>query len=154
MQPIQPVGLSKRRRNPSSPDQLNLFELAGPTTPLIVVREARCDALLPGRANAATADETDGTASCSPARRPKQKRARATRVRQETSNEHSMLVEDAAAFLSVSVKTLEAWRGLGKGPRFLKLGRAVRYTKAALELFMRARTVQNSAEGRMLDTRR
>lgn len=59
--------------------------------------------------------------------------------------------EDAADMLAVSVKTLEAWRRLGKGPRFVKLGRAVRYALEDLEDFSRARTVNNSAEGRMLD---
>lgn len=59
--------------------------------------------------------------------------------------------EDAADMLAVSVKTLEAWRRLGKGPRFVKLGRAVRYALEDLEDFSRERTVNNSAEGRMLD---
>src|SRR5688572_15811814 len=39
-----------------------------------------------------------------------------------------LTVEEAAQVLCVSVKTLEAWRRLGKGPVFVKLGRSVRYT--------------------------
>ena len=33
----------------------------------------------------------------------------------------------AAEFLSLSPKTLSRWRWLGKGPRFRKLGGAIRY---------------------------
>jgi hypothetical protein len=65
-----------------------------------------------------------------------------------------LTVEQAAELLCVSVKTLEAWRRLGKGPLFVKLGRAVRYEMQALDQFTRSRTVRNSAEGRMLDARR
>ncbi|MCR6645893.1 MAG: helix-turn-helix domain-containing protein [Terricaulis sp.] len=65
-----------------------------------------------------------------------------------------LTVEEAAQVLSVSVKTLEAWRRLGKGPEFVKLGRSVRYTMRALDQFTLERTVRNSAEGRMLDMRR
>lgn len=65
-----------------------------------------------------------------------------------------LTVEEAAQVLCVSVKTLEAWRRLGKGPMFVKLGRAVRYTMRDLDQFTLARTVRNSAEGRLLDARR
>lgn len=65
-----------------------------------------------------------------------------------------LTVEEAAQVLCVSVKTLEAWRRLGKGPMFVKLGRAVRYTMRDLDQFTLARTVRNSAEGRLLDVRR
>jgi hypothetical protein len=65
-----------------------------------------------------------------------------------------LTVEEAAQVLCVSVKTLEAWRRLGKGPVFVKLGRSVRYTMRALDQFTLERTVRNSAEGRMLDARR
>ena len=65
-----------------------------------------------------------------------------------------LTVEEAAQVLCVSFKTLEAWRRLGKGPVFVKLGRSVRYTMRALDQFTLERTVRNSAEGRMLDARR
>jgi predicted DNA-binding transcriptional regulator AlpA len=64
-----------------------------------------------------------------------------------------LTVEEAAQVLCVSVKTLEAWRRLGKGPMFVKLGRSVRYTMRDLDQFTRERTVRNSAEGRLLDAR-
>lgn len=36
---------------------------------------------------------------------------------------------------SASVKTLQAWRQQGKGPRYLKLSRAIRYPIDAVEEF-------------------
>ncbi|MBC7767420.1 MAG: helix-turn-helix domain-containing protein [Phycisphaerales bacterium] len=70
------------------------------------------------------------------------------------AEDRRLTVEEAAELLSVSVKTLEAWRRLGKGPEFVKLGRSVRYTMRALDRFTRERTVRNSAEGRLLDAHR
>ncbi|MEO8481995.1 MAG: helix-turn-helix domain-containing protein [Acidobacteriota bacterium] len=37
---------------------------------------------------------------------------------------------DAARILGLSVATLRAWRLKGKGPRFVRFGRAVRYLEA------------------------
>lgn len=68
--------------------------------------------------------------------------------------DRGLTVEEAARVLCVSVKTLEAWRRLGKGPMFVKLGRSVRYTMRDLDQFTRERTVRNSAEGRLLDAQR
>jgi len=68
-----------------------------------------------------------------------------------TQQDRRLTVDETAAILSVSVKTLEAWRRLGKGPMFVKLGRSVRYTMRALNAFTDERTVRNSAEGRLLD---
>ena len=45
---------------------------------------------------------------------------------------------EAAHMLSLSVKTLRRWRWAGKGPRFLKLGAAVRYDSADLTAFIEA----------------
>ncbi len=36
---------------------------------------------------------------------------------------------------SISVKTLQAWRLKGGGPRFIKLGRAIRYRLEDIENF-------------------
>jgi hypothetical protein len=41
----------------------------------------------------------------------------------------------AARMLNLPRKTLRAWRCLGRGPEFVKLGRAVRYRTGALEAF-------------------
>ena len=45
---------------------------------------------------------------------------------------------EAADYLGLSVKTLRRWRWAGKGPRFLKLGGAVRYDPADLKAFIDA----------------
>jgi len=89
-----------------------------------------------------------------PTRTPRPKRDAKRTPQAALSEDRRLTVEETAELLSVSVKTLEAWRRLGKGPEFVKLGRAVRYTMRALDTFTRARTVRNSAEGRLLDAQR
>jgi predicted DNA-binding transcriptional regulator AlpA len=48
---------------------------------------------------------------------------------------------EVADRLGLSVATLRAWRFRGKGPRFLRLGRSVRYLRADIDHFVRASTV-------------
>jgi len=49
---------------------------------------------------------------------------------------------DAAAYLGVTVGTLEVWRCTRRYPlSFVKVGRLVRYRRAALEAFIVSRTV-------------
>jgi predicted DNA-binding transcriptional regulator AlpA len=48
---------------------------------------------------------------------------------------------EVADMLGLSVATLRAWRHRGQGPRFLRLGRAVRYLPADLEAFVRVSAV-------------
>jgi len=45
---------------------------------------------------------------------------------------------DAAARLGLKVATLRAWRHQGKGPAFVRLGRAIRYLPSDVEKFLRA----------------
>jgi len=45
-----------------------------------------------------------------------------------------------AARLGVSRSTLQSWRYTGRGPRFIKLGRMVRYRTADIDAFLRANT--------------
>ncbi len=55
---------------------------------------------------------------------------------------------EAARVLHLSVKTLRRWRWAGKGPRFLKIGGAVRYDPADLEAFIDdARRTSTSDDG-------
>ena len=55
----------------------------------------------------------------------------------------------AAARLSISARTLEKWRVGGAGPRYVKLGRAVRYPAAELDAFvLRQMRDSTSAEDR------
>jgi hypothetical protein len=52
----------------------------------------------------------------------------------------------AAEFLGVSVRTLQAWRVRGGGPRYCKIGRAVRYQRRALIEFQAEHTVTSTTE--------
>jgi predicted DNA-binding transcriptional regulator AlpA len=48
--------------------------------------------------------------------------------------------------LGLSVATLRAWRHRGRGPRFLRLGRSVRYLPSDLEDFVRASAVDTQSD--------
>jgi predicted DNA-binding transcriptional regulator AlpA len=54
--------------------------------------------------------------------------------------------QEAVRRLTVSVKTLQAWRVRGGGPRFVKVGRLVRYTEVDIEEFIRLHTMSSTAE--------
>jgi predicted DNA-binding transcriptional regulator AlpA len=54
--------------------------------------------------------------------------------------------QQAAQILRVTVKALQKWRVTGAGPRFVKIGRLVRYTEEALEEYIQQRTVASTAE--------
>lgn len=47
---------------------------------------------------------------------------------------------ELAARLGVSRSTLQSWRYSGRGPRYIKLGRLVRYRNADVEAFLNAST--------------
>ena len=53
---------------------------------------------------------------------------------------------EAASILGLSTKTLRRWRWAGKGPRFLKLGAAVRYERAELAAFIEAGRRQSTSD--------
>jgi hypothetical protein len=48
--------------------------------------------------------------------------------------------------LGLSVATLRAWRHRGKGPRFLRLGRSVRYLPLDVDEFVRASAVDTQSD--------
>jgi predicted DNA-binding transcriptional regulator AlpA len=52
--------------------------------------------------------------------------------------EHLLNEYQAAAFLNLAVPTLRRWRWAGRGPRFVKIGAAVRYEPAELEAYIAA----------------
>jgi hypothetical protein len=60
----------------------------------------------------------------------------------------------AATFLGVSVRTLQAWRVRGGGPPYVKIGRAVRYQRRALVMFQEAHTVTSTTEADAKDGER
>ena len=53
----------------------------------------------------------------------------------------------AAKFLSLSVRTLQAWRLRGDGPAYVRAGRAIRYRRSDLVAWINENTVaqQNCA---------
>jgi Helix-turn-helix domain len=50
----------------------------------------------------------------------------------------------AADFLSLSVRTLQAWRARAFGPAFVRAGRAIRYRRRDLLAWMDANTVSSA----------
>lgn len=53
---------------------------------------------------------------------------------------HRLIKErEAAHILNLKVSTLRRWRWAGRGPRFLKLGGAVRYDPADLSTYIQSR---------------
>jgi len=62
-----------------------------------------------------------------------------------TQPTRALTEREVADLLGLSVATLRAWRHRGQGPRFLRLGRAVRYLPADLEDFVRASAVDAHA---------
>ena len=52
----------------------------------------------------------------------------------------------AAAVLSLSESTLEKMRVYGNGPKYLKLGRAVRYRETDLQAWVAARSATSTSD--------
>ncbi|KAB2869624.1 MAG: helix-turn-helix domain-containing protein [Bauldia sp.] len=52
----------------------------------------------------------------------------------------------AAKLMGLSVRTLQAWRVRGGGPRFMRFGRAVRYRRRDLIEYMDQRAVNSTTE--------
>ncbi len=73
---------------------------------------------------------------------------------QQIECQPSLLKEsEAARILNVEIATLRRWRWAGKGPRFLKIGGAVRYGPADLEAFIsEARRTSTSDDGTAAQT--
>jgi predicted DNA-binding transcriptional regulator AlpA len=66
---------------------------------------------------------------------------------QITHDPDSALTENQAAeFLGMSVRTLQAWRVRGGGPPYVKIGRAVRYRRRTLVAFQEQHTVTSTTE--------
>ncbi len=57
-----------------------------------------------------------------------------------TTEKRLLTTQEAADLLSLKKGTLEIWRWSGKGPNFLKLGRACRYRLEDLQQFMQKAT--------------
>jgi hypothetical protein len=57
-----------------------------------------------------------------------------------------LTVGEAAAILRCSVSSLNKWRLNGLGPKYIYVGRRVRYTRAALIAFIAASTRQSTSD--------
>jgi len=55
---------------------------------------------------------------------------------QNPSRNYLINEKEASDYLSISTKTLQAWRVKGVGPAYFKLGRAVRYSQFCLDNFL------------------
>lgn len=53
----------------------------------------------------------------------------------------------AGALLQMAPITLRKWRAIGSGPPYVKMGHAVRYSRAALEAWIASQTVTPSRAG-------
>jgi hypothetical protein len=63
-------------------------------------------------------------------------------VGQSGSQEDRLLTEvEAAGFLRLSIRTLQAWRCERRGPAYVRAGRAIRYRLGALIAWMSDNTV-------------
>jgi hypothetical protein len=62
--------------------------------------------------------------------------------------DHDVLLTEvqAADALNLSVRTLQSWRPKGRGPSFVRAGRAIRYRKRDLYAWMDAHTVVNGQD--------
>ena len=70
-----------------------------------------------------------------------------TSARDQTRGTARALAErEVGELLGLSVATLRAWRHRGKGPRFLRLGRSVRYLPSDVDDFVRASAVDTRSE--------
>jgi len=54
----------------------------------------------------------------------------------EPMNDVAMTEREAAAHLNLKVPTLRGWRSKGRGPKYLRYGRAVRYLRRDLVSYM------------------
>jgi predicted DNA-binding transcriptional regulator AlpA len=47
----------------------------------------------------------------------------------------------------LAVPTLNTWRTLGKGPKFVRVGRLIRYRVSDLDAWLESRTVNSTVQG-------
>lgn len=59
--------------------------------------------------------------------------------------------EAAATLLGLSAKTLARWRWAGRGPRYRKIGGAVRYSESDLQAFLDGTQRQSTSDSGTCD---
>lgn len=69
-----------------------------------------------------------------------------TKITLATGEETLLSPKEAATFLGVSISWLAKARLRGEGPRFVKIGHAVRYSLSYLRDYIRSRTRSSTSE--------
>jgi len=64
----------------------------------------------------------------------------------QTQTGRLMPEQEAAEHLGISVRTLQAWRVKGGGPKYSKIGRSVRYRLCDLDAFIEANLTNSTSE--------
>ncbi|WP_306253769.1 helix-turn-helix domain-containing protein [Parvularcula sp. IMCC14364] len=64
----------------------------------------------------------------------------------EATADKPLTNEQAANYLGMKASTLNRWRCSGVGPRFLKVGRLIKYRKSDLDAYLQGRVFQSTAE--------
>jgi predicted DNA-binding transcriptional regulator AlpA len=59
---------------------------------------------------------------------------------------NNLKTSEAAAFLNIRPATLEQWRWSGRGPRYIKIGRSVRYRLTDLNAYLDERVCKSTTE--------
>lgn len=60
--------------------------------------------------------------------------------------EDLMTPDELAAYTGTPTQTLAHWRYRGRGPRFVKIGRSVRYRASDVAAWLESQTRQSTAE--------
>jgi predicted DNA-binding transcriptional regulator AlpA len=62
--------------------------------------------------------------------------------------------KEVEALTGLKVKTLQQWRSLNRGPRFVRLGRCVRYPADSLRAWINSRPGGGESEDAVMQSRR
>lgn len=62
-------------------------------------------------------------------------------------NNRLLTTIEAAEYLALGKQTIERWRLTGEGPKFVKMGGAVRYRQEDLDAFISENIKRTTAEG-------
>jgi len=73
-------------------------------------------------------------------------KAGSLRVYEQTLPEILLTTRKTADVLDVGVSTLESWRREGRPPRFIKIGRSVRYRLSDLNKFLEENARKSSSD--------
>ncbi len=70
-------------------------------------------------------------------------------MHQQTSDPEALLTETQTAdLLNISIRTLQAWRVRGGGPRFVRAGRAIRYRRRDLLAWIEQHTAGSTSDAK------